>query len=109
MWVVEATLKPGERHVYAKRELYFDEDSWQIVLADHYDARGTLWRVAEGFLSPRYDQQVPWLGVEALYDLINGRYIVSGMRNEERDPMEFGFVSLPAEYTPTALRNAGVR
>ncbi|MDT4865497.1 hypothetical protein D3C80_2161030 [compost metagenome] len=52
---------------------------------------------------------MPWLGVEALYDLINGRYIVSGMRNEERDPMEFGFVSLPAEYTPTALRNAGVR
>ncbi|MCY1298333.1 hypothetical protein D9M70_478160 [compost metagenome] len=109
VWVVEATLKAGQRHIYAKRELYVDEDSWQIVLADHYDARGTLWRAAEGFLTPRYDQQIPWLGVETLYDLINGRYIVSGMRNEERDAMEIGFQSLPAEYTPTALRNAGVR
>ncbi|AVO55880.1 DUF1329 domain-containing protein [Ectopseudomonas mendocina] len=109
VWVVEATLKPGERHIYAKRTLYFDEDTWQIALADHYDARGMLWRVAEGFQTYRYDLQVPWLGVEALYDLINGRYIVSGMRNEERDPMEFGQESLAAEYTPTALRNAGVR
>ncbi len=109
VWVVEATLKPGERHIYAKRTLYFDEDTWQIVLADHYDARGTLWRVAEGFQTYRYDLQIPWLGVEALYDLINGRYIVSGMRNEERDSVEFGQESLAAEYTPTALRNAGVR
>lgn len=109
VWVVEATLKPGERHIYAKRDLYFDEDTWQIALADHYDSRGMLWRVAEGFQTYRYDLQVPWLGVEALYDLINGRYIVSGMRNEEREPMEFGQESLEAEYTPTALRNAGVR
>lgn len=109
VWVVEATLKPGARHIYAKRELYFDEDTWQIALADHYDSRGTLWRVAEGFQTYRYDLQIPWLGVEALYDLINGRYIVSGMRNEEREPMEFGQESLAAEYTPTALRNAGVR
>jgi len=109
VWVVEATLKPGERHIYAKRVLYVDEDSWQIVLADHYDARNTLWRVAEGFITPRYDKQIPWMGVEALYDLINGRYIVSGMRNEEKMPIEIGFKALAAEYTPTALRNAGVR
>jgi len=109
VWVVEATLKPGERHIYAKRVLYFDEDSWQIVLADHYDSRNTLWRVAEGFITPLYDKQIPWLGVEALYDLINGRYIVSGMRNEEKSPMVIGFKALGADYTPAALRNAGVR
>ena len=28
VWVVEATLKPGLRHVYAKRVFYVDEDSW---------------------------------------------------------------------------------
>lgn len=109
VWVVEATLKPGERHIYAKRVLYFDEDSWQIVLADHYDARNTLWRVAEGFMTPLYDKKIPWMGVEALYDLINGRYIVSGMRNEEKSPMDIGFKALGADYTPAALRNAGVR
>lgn len=109
VWVVEATLKTGERHIYAKRVMYFDEDTYQIALADHYDARNTLWRVAEGFMTPLYDKQIPWLGVEALYDLINGRYIVSGMRNEEKDALEVGFKALAADYTPAALRNAGVR
>lgn len=109
VWVVEATLKTGQRHIYAKRVLYFDEDSWQIALADHYDARNTLWRVSEGYMTPRYDRHLPWLGVEAVYDLVNGRYIVSGMRNEEKEPIEFGFSAVSAEYTPTALRNAGVR
>ncbi|HSX72283.1 MAG TPA: DUF1329 domain-containing protein [Pseudomonas sp.] len=109
VWVVQATLKAGQRHIYAKRELYVDEDTWQIALADHYDSRNTLWRTGEGYQTYRYDQQLPWLSVEALYDLINGRYIVSGMRNEERGGLEFGFESLAAEYTPTALRNAGVR
>ncbi|WP_212810511.1 DUF1329 domain-containing protein [Pseudomonas sp. Ost2] len=109
VWVVEATLKPDQRHIYAKRVMYVDEDTWQIVLADHYDARNTLWRVAEGFMTQIYDKQIPWLGVEALYDLINGRYIVSGLRNEEVKPMEIGFKALGADYTPAALRSAGVR
>lgn len=109
VWVVEGTLKAGSRHIYAKRVAYIDEDTWQIVLADHFDARGTLWRVAEGFMTPIYDKQIPWLGVETLYDLINGRYIIAGLRNEEKDQLEFGFKTSSAEYTPTALRNAGVR
>ncbi|MCY1532383.1 hypothetical protein D9M68_676570 [compost metagenome] len=109
VWEVEATLKPGERHVYAKRVFFIDEDSWQIVLADHYDARGTLWRVGEGHLQPYYNVQVPWLAVETLYDLLNGRYIVSGLKNEESQGVEFGVKALAADYTPAALRNAGVR
>ena len=28
VWVVEATLKEGKRHIYAKRRFYVDEDSW---------------------------------------------------------------------------------
>ncbi|NWL76599.1 DUF1329 domain-containing protein [Pseudomonas taiwanensis] len=109
VWQVEATLKPGERHVYAKRVFYIDEDTWQIALADHYDSRGTLWRTAEGHMEPMYDLQIAWLGTEALYDLINGRYIVSGMRNEEKQPIEFGLNASSAEYTAAALRSAGVR
>lgn len=109
VWEVEANLKPGERHVYAKRVFFIDEDSWQIVLADHYDARGTLWRVGEGHLQPYYNAQVPWLAVETLHDLLNGRYIVSGMKNEENQGVEFGVKALAADYTPAALRNSGVR
>jgi hypothetical protein len=109
VWVVEANLKAGERHVYAKRVFFIDEDSWQIAIADHYDSRGSLWRVGEGHLQPYYNVQVPWLAVETLYDLQNGRYIASGMKNEESRAIEFGISTLAADYTPAALRNSGVR
>ncbi|OYT95892.1 MAG: outer membrane lipoprotein-sorting protein, partial [Pseudomonas sp. PGPPP3] len=39
VWLVEATLKTGERHVYAKRRFYLDEDSWSILMAENYDSR----------------------------------------------------------------------
>lgn len=107
--MIEGNLKAGSRHIYARPVAYIDEDTWQIVLADHFDARGTLWRVAEGFMTPIYDKQIPWMGIETLHDLINGRYIIAGMRNEAKDQQAFGFQPSSAEYTPTALCNAGVR
>jgi hypothetical protein len=53
VWIVEADLKDGQRHVYKKRRFYIDEDSWQIVLLESYDGRGELWRV--GVLNTLYD------------------------------------------------------
>ena len=109
VWVVEATLKPGERHIYAKRVFYIDEDTWQISVAEQYDGRGDLWRVSEGFMIPLYDKKIPWLAAESVTDLNNGRYSVFGLRNEISTPIEFGFSASSSEYTPTALRNSGVR
>ncbi|MCV9992615.1 DUF1329 domain-containing protein, partial [Burkholderia pseudomallei] len=57
VWVLQATLKNGYRHQYAKRVLYIDEDSWMTLLADNYDARGQLWRTnvaARRFAVGRY-------------------------------------------------------
>lgn len=109
VWHVVATLKPSERHIYAKRDLYFDEDSWQAAYADHYDGRGQLWRVGEGHAIQQYAQQAPIYAAEALYDLIAGRYIVLGMRNEEKRGIEYGVKATASDFTPAALRNAGVR
>jgi hypothetical protein len=109
VWQVEGTLRAGERHIYARRVLFLDEDTWQAVLADHYDGRGPLWRVGESFMTPLYDKQIPWLGVEAIYDLINGRYLVSGLTNQEKSQVEFGFKASSVDYTPTVLRNQGIR
>ncbi|AYC30995.1 DUF1329 domain-containing protein [Pseudomonas cavernae] len=109
VWQVVATLKAGERHIYAKRDLYFDEDGWQAAYADHYDGRGQLWRVGEGHAEQHYQQQVPIYAMEALYDLIAGRYIVLGMRNEEKSGTQYGFKASAADFTPAALRNEGVR
>jgi hypothetical protein len=44
VWVLEGALKEGYRHLYARRRLYVDEDSWLAVMADNFDARGVLWR-----------------------------------------------------------------
>lgn len=109
VWHVTATLKQGERHIYAKRDFFIDEDTWQASAIDHYDGRGTLWRVAEAHNQYYYNHQVPWYTVETLYDLLSGRYLALGMKNEEKQAYEFGFPAKESDYTPGALRQAGVR
>lgn len=109
VWEVEATLKSGERHIYAKRHMYFDEDTWQLALVDHYDGRGQLWRVAEGHAQNYYNHKTPGYTLEALYDLTAGRYLTLGMKNEEKMAYKFGIKASAADFTPAALRNSGVR
>ncbi len=108
VWVVEATLKPGTNHVYSRRTLYFDEDSWQILAADQYDGRGQLWRVSEAHCINYYDAQVFWSTLEVHTDLIAGRYIAFGLDNE-RPMYEFSLKRTPQDYTPSTLRQEGVR
>lgn len=109
VWHVTATLKTGARHIYAKRDFYIDEDSWLIATVDHYDGRGTLWRVAEAHPQYYYHKQFPWFTAEALYDLVSGRYLVLGLKNEEKQAWEFDYKSPESSFTPAALRQAGVR
>ena len=109
VWEVEGTVKQGQRHIYAKRNFFFDEDSWLLALADHYDSRGTLWRVGEGHVSHAYGEQLPGFGIETLYDLLAGRYIALGMYNEESSAPKFDYTPSYREFTPAALRSSGVR
>lgn len=109
VWHVTATLKQGERHIYAKRDFFIDEDTWQASAIDHYDGRGTLWRVAEAHNQYYYNHQVPWYTVETLYDLLSGRYLALGMKNEEKQAYDFNYKASSSDYTPAALRQAGVR
>ncbi|MCG2599733.1 MAG: DUF1329 domain-containing protein [Achromobacter sp.] len=109
VWEVEATLKSGERHIYAKRRFFIDEDSWYIAVSEHYDGRGQLWRVGEAMLMHNYAAQSMEAAYQGLSDLISGRYLVSGLINEEKKYVEYGISAAMAEYTPAALRSAGVR
>ncbi len=109
VWEVEGTVKDGQRHIYAQRNFFFDEDSWMLNLADHYDGRGTLWRVAEGHIAHNYTEQLPGYATETLYDLLAGRYIALGMYNEESSAPTFGMTPSYNEFTPAALRSSGVR
>lgn len=110
VWVVEGTLKAGERHVYAKRTFYVDEDTWQISVADLYDGRGEMWRVKEAHNMSHYQVPVPWYAVEVSYDLISGRYLPIGLENEIPGyTYQWDYPATADEYTPAALRRAGKR
>ncbi|MNZ93686.1 hypothetical protein D3C78_1127650 [compost metagenome] len=76
---------------------------------DHYDGRGQLWRVAENHTYLNYEQQLNAPAAQAFYDLIAGRYIVAVMSNEEKHAPQYGMRTKLADFTPAALRNAGVR
>lgn len=108
VWEIEANLKSGERNIYAKRRFFVDEDTWTIVQSELYDGRGQLWRVGEGHMLQYYQHKVPAYAFESLYDIISGRYIAIGLSNEEK-PHEYGAKASARDFTPAALRNAGVR
>lgn len=108
-WEVVATVKEGERHIYAKRHFFIDEDSWQAGHIDHYDGRGELWRVAEAHALHRYKAQVPGFAAETLYDLVAGRYLAMGMNNEESGDYNYEHKASSTDFTPAALRQSGVR
>ena len=103
VWHVRATLKPGQRHQYKQRDFYFDEDSYQILLVDHYDNRGNLWRLGESYTINYYDQPLLWTKGDAIYDLIGGRYVIGILSNEE-PAAQFGIALKPSDFTPAQLR-----
>ena len=110
VWVVEATLKDGARHIYARRTFYVDEDTWQISVADLYDGRGEMWRVKEAHNVLHYQVKVPWYAAEVSHDLISGRYLPIGLDNEIRGyQYEWDYKVSEREYTPAALRRSGTR
>ena len=108
VWVVDATLKEGSRHLYKRRTFYIDEDSWQILAADQYDNRDQLWRVSEGFAINHYNVPNLWTTLEVHTDLQAGRYIAIGLTNEHK-PYNFNAKFPTSEFTPSALRRAGKR
>ena len=108
VWVVDATLKPGTSHIYARRTFYIDEDSWNVVLLDKYDARGQLWRFSEQHSENWYNVPMYFPTLEVHHDLQSRRYIAMGLRSEEKviyEPIK----RTPADYTPQNLRNLGTR
>jgi hypothetical protein len=108
VWMVEAKLKKGTSHVYAKRMFFMDEDTWTILVADLYDKRGEIWRVSEDHTINLYD--LPMVGpiMEVHLDLQNGRYLALGMTNEGT-PWSFKEKYPIDMFTPAAIRRMGRR
>ena len=109
VWVVESTLKPGQRHIYKRRTLYLDEDSWQIIAVDCYDNRDQLWRVQEGHGINFYNVPTFWTTLEVTYDLQARRYLALGFEDQVDKSVNFGIQRTLQDYTAAALRARGTR
>jgi hypothetical protein len=108
VWVVDAKLKPGKRHVYGRRTFYLDEDSWIVLMSDEYDARGQLYRVGSALMAPYYDASSPSADTHVIHDLTSGAYSVNVW------PGASGWIRVSAcksesAWAPEALAAAGVR
>lgn len=74
VWVIEATLKPGQRHAYSKRTYYLDEDMSGAGMFDAFDQGGQLHRVLFNGATPLYDVAIPWATRTVVYDLNRNMY-----------------------------------
>lgn len=108
VWEVEGTLRDGIAHPYHFRRMYFDEDSWQIVLSEEYDDKKKLWRVSEAHSINYYEKPLLWTAMEITYDLKSKRYFADGIDNQEKAiDFEPGFDS--ADFSTSAARRAAKR
>lgn len=112
VWVVEATVKEGKRHLYGKRVLYLDEDSWWVLVQDLYDKRGNLWRVMEGTLVPIAELPSCNLDATFSFDLVAERYVADQVKTLE--PLSDWLAGREGRvpegiFTPDALRRLGRR
>lgn len=108
VWVVEATLREGKRHIYHKRRFYIDEDSWTAVAADEYDARGELYKTSYSLLTTSYDASAAFNSCSAYYDLVADIYALQGHMGPS------GYLRYRAplpdkDWTPDSLASAGIR
>jgi len=107
VWIVEGYLKDGMRHIYSKRRLYADEDTWLALWADNYDARGQLWRIA--FVNYFYSQESGTYhrGGSIYHDLTANAYEAGYLTNESKNWWRINLPLTPAMFSPEAAARGG--
>lgn len=106
VWVVEASLKEGKRHVYGKRTFYIDEDTWAAVATDIYDGRGEIWRAAFPHLLNAYDGPVSLVRGYWHVDFQNGNYVINEI---DVKPIQLSEGQADKFYTPAQIRKLSRR
>ena len=109
VWMVDATLRAGKRNVSPKNRYYLDEDTWNIVLGDRYDASGTLSRVTFQLLAVLGDFPGNIPLDYGVFDLTANTTFVVGFVGERNSP----YVPVPlmadSNFTPDVMAAQGVR
>jgi hypothetical protein len=111
VWVVEARLKKGERHIYPLRRFYVDEDSWRAHAAEMYDAHGTLVNNNFAVVTQLYDKYAQYgsgvwnsnllSGISYTIMVIGPKGYVKIIDEKQREPETF--------WSPENLSSASAR
>jgi len=110
VWVVDASLREGKRNVAVKRRFYLDEDTWQAVLTDSWDAQGKLWKTGQAFTMLAGDQPLASTLSYAWFDLLSGGWVYAAAVNETGGVNYRAFDAKQMNnFTPSALSSSGVR
>ncbi|MNV36931.1 hypothetical protein D3C71_1284250 [compost metagenome] len=109
MWVVEATLKPGKRHVMSKSTYYLDEDTWAAVLGERYDAKGQLAKVL--WQLPVVMPDLPGVVMMnfGFYDMLSGAWFGGESYIGKNEQYRIVPAYKDSVFTPDAMAGEGVR
>ena len=110
VWVIEATLKSGQRHQAARSRYYLDEDTWIAVLGDRWDGNAQHWKTL--WSHPVVMPDVPATTPQQQWgfnDLISGAWYASGVVNERQQHYKIVPRRPASFFTPEAIAGEGVR
>jgi hypothetical protein len=109
VWVVEATLAPGKRHVMPKSTYYLDEDTWAAVLGERYDAQGQLAKVL--WTTPVVLPDLPGVVTvtNGFYDLVSGAWFTGDIFAGKKEQYRIVPTYKDSVFTGDAMAGEGVR
>ena len=107
VWVVEGTLKPGSATSTASARSTSTKTPGACSPRMPTTIAASLWRASLHGLLQAYDAQVPMYRFGIYHDLNNGGYLVGGLDNEIKDPIQFNAKAKVGDFQPDALRRLG--
>jgi hypothetical protein len=109
VYVVEATLKSGQRHQAPRSKYYCDEDTWHCVLADRWDGNGQLWRSLWYLTQVMPDFPATTGATFGYYDLLSGTaFMANDMAMKKKQYRPAARMS-EANFTAESMSAEGAR
>ncbi len=110
VWVVEGTLKPGERHIQKRKKFYIDEDSWIIVAYTGFDQQDKPHHYMVIHPVQEYEKPMMRGGFYDLYDLSKGNRTANTTPGRDGIGYVWRDAGYPSStFTPSGLTGQGVR
>lgn len=109
VWVVEAELAPGKRHQLPKGRYYVDEDTWQALLGDRWDANGQLSKSLWSLPSVMPDIPAVAQLSSGFYDLTSNTWFIQNLYAGQAQQYVVVDRYKSSEFSPAAMAGRGVR